>query len=248
MKILRRGAIIFLFIILAVLLGLWWRKEQHLKQAEIDKEKATIRLTFIEGWNWRDYEKYLTEQGLWTKDAPDLKGREGYLFPDTYLFNKSYPLNVLIKMMTDNFEKKITPELRQEIERQGKNLPEIIIATSLIEAEARTAEDRKLVADIIWRRLANNMPLQLDSTVNYVTGEKKPAISLKEQDIDSPYNTYKYKGLPPGPINNPGLESIEAAIYPQKNNYWYFLTGKDGKMYYAKNLEEHNLNKMKYLR
>lgn len=240
-------AIIFLIGLVGIL-GLWWRKIERLKQAEIAKEKATIRLTFIEGWNSRDYEKYLTEKGLWSKDAPDLKSQEGYLFPDTYLFNKNYPLDVLIKMMSDNFETKINDKLKAEMARQKKSMASIITVASLVEAEANTKTDRQMVADIIWRRLAADMPLQLDSTVNYITGGKKPAISLKEQEIDSPYNTYKYRGLPPGPINNPGLESIEAAIYPQKNSYWYFLTGKDGKMYYAKNLVEHNLNKMKYLR
>ena len=117
-----------------------------------------------------------------------------------------------------------------------------------MEAEAREEKDRLLVADIIWRRLAIGMPLQLDSTVNYVTGGKKPAISSAEQLIDSPYNTYKYAGLPLGPIDNPGLESIRATIYPEKNDYWFFLSGKDGVMYYAKNLAGHNENKNKYLK
>lgn len=282
---------LILFVILVVgFLGLWVRHEQRIEQAKIAKEKATVKLTFIEGWTLRDYQDYLIEKGLLKKDDSEFKNLvgevafdpsilikdyrlkvealpveqiinqrkflqdlpleslEGYLFPDTYIFNKNYPLESLVNMMLDNFEKKIKPEMQQEIKRQGKSLPEIIIVASLVEAEAREKEDRRMVADIIWRRFFNAMPLQLDSTVNYVTGNNKAAISLKEQDIQSPFNTYRNKGLPIGPINNPGLESIEATIYPLANNYWYFLSGTDGKMHYAKNLEEHNLNKIKYLK
>jgi len=248
MRSFKKVFIVLFLVGLVIGFGWWWRNEQRLKQAQINKEKATIRLTFIEGWDAKDYGKYLKEQGLGEEDSVDLTEKEGYLFPDTYIFNKNYPLKTLIKMMTDNFEQKVTSEMRQEIQKQGKSLASIITVASLVEAEANTKEDRPLVADIIWRRLAVGMPLQLDSTVNYVTGGKNPAISLKDQTIDSPYNTYKFKGLPPGPINNPGLEAIKATIYPVKNSYWYFLTGTDGKMYYAKNLEGHNLNKIKYLK
>ncbi|KKR48336.1 MAG: Aminodeoxychorismate lyase [Candidatus Magasanikbacteria bacterium GW2011_GWC2_40_17] len=284
---------VFLILIVVVAIGLfgfWLRGRQRVEQAKVAKEKATIKLTFIEGWTLRDYQDYLIEQGLLKKDDPEFKNLvgevafypsilikdyrlkaealpveqiinqrkflqdlsleslEGYLFPDTYIFNKNYPLESLVNMMLNNFEKKIPSEMQQEIRRQGKSLDQIITVASLVEAEARYKEDRQLVADIIWRRFSNAMPLQLDSTVNYVTGGKKPSISLKEQEVPSPFNTYKNKGLPVGPINNPGIESIEAAIYPLSNNYWYFLSGTDDEMHYAKNLDEHNLNKIKYLR
>ncbi len=254
------------------------------KLAEIitNPETAEMKLTFLEGWNLRDYGHYLEGLGLFQaeelhevvgfptvdyrfvkdmpvpldfvseftflQDKPRYLGLEGYLFPDTYFFKKHATIKQIVEKMLENFGRKLTPELRAEIKRQKKDIFDIVTTASLLEAEAREEEDRRLISDIVWRRLAIGMSLQLDSTVNYVTGGKKPAISSAEQLIDSPYNTYKYAGLPLGPINNPGLESIRAAIYPEKNDYWFFLSGKDGVMYYAKNLPGHNENKNKYLK
>lgn len=256
-----------------------------IKLAEIitNPETVEIKLTFLEGWNLRDYGHYLEGLGMFQaeelhelvgfsatdfrmllntptfekkpfdsidflQDKPQYATLEGYLFPDTYFFKKRATIKQIVEKMLENFGRKLTPELRAEIKQQKKDIFDIVRVASLVEAEARVKIDRRLVADIIWRRLDLGMPLQLDSTVNYVTGNKKSAISLAEQTIESPYNTYKYQGLPLGPINNPGLESILAAIYPEKNDYWYFLSGKDGAMHYAKNLQGHNENKAKYLK
>ncbi len=180
-------------------------------------------------------------------DKPKHVGLEGYLFPDTYRIGKQAKIEEVVIKLLENFGKKLTSELRAEITRQKKSIFEIVTMASLIEAEAKTKSDRRLVSDILWRRLDIGMALQLDSTVNYVTGAKKPAISLEEQKTESPYNTYKYPSLPLGPIANPGAQSILAAIYPEKNDYWFFLSDKAGAMYYAKNLKEHNENKTKYL-
>lgn len=182
------------------------------------------------------------------KDKPRYIGLEGYLFPDTYRFKKNATVEEIVRRLLENFNRKLTPELRAEIAKQGKTTFETVTMASLIEAEAKTETDRRLVSDILWRRLSIGMPLQVDSSVNYVTGEKKTAISSAEQRLDSLYNTYKYSGLPLGPINNPGLEAILAAIYPEKNDYWFFLSDKEGKMHYAKNLNEHNELKMRYLK
>ncbi|MDO8499350.1 MAG: endolytic transglycosylase MltG [bacterium] len=182
------------------------------------------------------------------KNKSACHGLEGYLFPDTYYLSKNISAEDATRIMLDNFDKKLTSDLRAQILRQGKTIEEIIIMASLIEAEARDERDRFIVSDILWRRLKVGMGLELDSTVNYITGAGKPAISLVEKETNSLYNTYKYRGLPPGPINNPGLEAIVAAIYPVPNDYWFFLTGRDGQMYYAKNLEEHNRLKYLYLK
>jgi len=104
-----------------------------------------------------------------------------------------------------------------------------------------------LVAGILWKRLENKMPLQVDATITYITGKKTTKISIEETQIDHPYNTYKYLGLPPGPICNPGLESILAALYPKKSDYWYYLSAPDGKTIFSKTLQEHNIAKAKYL-
>lgn len=182
------------------------------------------------------------------KDKPRYAGLEGYLFPDTYRVKKQATVEEIVRRLLGNFGRKLTPELRDEIRRQDKTIFEIVTMASLLEAEAKEEKDRRLIADILWRRLAIGMPLQVDSSVNYATGNKKPAISLAEQTIESPYNTYKYPGLPLGPINNPSLSSILAAIYPEKNDDWFFLSDKEGKMHYAKDLKEQEENKERYLR
>jgi UPF0755 protein len=115
---------------------------------------------------------------------------------------------------------------------------------SMLEKEVKTLDDKKIVSGILWKRMEIGMPLQLDSTVIYITGN--PNISTKDTKVDSPYNTYKYRGLPKGPISNPGIYSIIAAIYPTQTNYLYYLT--DGKPIYSETLDQHNAAKAKYLK
>lgn len=226
-----------------------------------------ITLTFIEGWNNKDYAKYLSDQGIaksedffamiqkkadWWNNYDFLVAKpkdldlEGYLFPDTYRVYRDASIREIIQKMLDNLAKKLTPELKQEITRQNKSINDIITLASILEKEVSTDSDRKLVADIFYKRLEAGMPLQADSTVNYASGKSVTQASADDLKIDSPYNTYKYKGLPPGPICNPGLSAIEAAIYPTKNDYWYFLTTPDGKVIYSKTHDEHVAAKAKY--
>jgi cell division protein YceG involved in septum cleavage len=172
---------------------------------------------------------------------------EGYLLPDTYrVYKNAKPEDVLKKIFT-NLEDKITPEMRAEMERQGRSLFEILTMASVVEKEAPKS-DMPVVADIFWRREKKNWALQSCATVNYITGKSDPAVSAKDKESDSLFNTYKYPGLPLGPISNPSIDAIKAALYPQKNNYWYFMTGTDGQMHYASTLEEHNYNVHKYLK
>lgn len=207
----------------------------------------------------RNYESGIMNYDF-LKDRREGATLEGYLFPDTYRIYKEVPKELrgeknteealaehIIKKMLDNFNRKLTADLREEIARQKKTIFEIITMASIIEREVRSDEDRAMVADIFWRRLQAGMPLQADSTVNYITGKYTTRASATDLQIDSPYNTYKYPGLPAGPIGNPGLSAIRAAIYPKPNNYWYFLTTNDGKVIYARNFEEHKANKAKYL-
>jgi UPF0755 protein len=216
-----------------------------LKQSSGD----SMRLTFIEGWNLRDIKKFLESKKI-PGDLYALTGEplskdslEGYLFPDTYNFYSNATAADVVARMRDNFESKITPEMRAEIKRQGKTLHEIITMASIIEVEVTRYADRQMVSDIMWRRLRNGWPLQMDSTVNYITGHKKPSVSLSEVELKSPYNTYKNKGLPPGPIGNPGIGAINAALYPTKNNYWFFLTTPDGVVKYATDFDGHKDNR-----
>jgi UPF0755 protein len=179
---------------------------------------------------------------------PKVVSYEGYFFPDTYRVYKDAKLEDVLNKVFTNLEKKITDEMRTEMNKQGKNLFQVLTMASIVEREANNATDMRLVADIFWRRHAKNWALQSCASVNYVTGKNVPYISLDDQKIDSPYNTYKYPGLPLGPVGNPGITAIKATLYPKTNSHWYFMTGKDGKMYYATTLDQHNSNVYNYLR
>ncbi len=181
-------------------------------------------------------------------DAPDAASLEGFLFPDTYHFSFTAGSQEVAGKMLDNFDTKLTPDLREEIKRQGKSIFDIVIMASLLEKEVKTLEDKKLAAGILWKRLKIKMPLQVDSTLNYITGKNKASASISDTKIDSPYNTYKYLGLPAGPISNPGLESIAASVYPESSGYLYYLSTTDGRTIFSKTLAEHNLAKAKYLK
>jgi UPF0755 protein len=173
---------------------------------------------------------------------------EGYLFPDTYRFYLETTAGEVIKKMLNNFSLKFTPEMREEALRQKKSIFEILIVASLVEKEANSEEDRRMIADIFWRRLAIGQPLQSCATINYILGTSKRRLSFEETRTPSPYNTYLHPGLPPGPINNPGLSSIKATLWPQKNDYWYFLATEDGKTIFSRTKEEHDAAKQKYLK
>lgn len=181
-------------------------------------------------------------------EIPEGGSLEGYLFPDTYRMYADATLEDVIAKILANFESKITATMKQDISAQHHSLYKIITMASVIEREVHTDADRPKVADIFWGRMNAGMPLQADSTVNYVTGKKIAAISSKDSRIDSPYNTYRYKGLPLGPISNPGIKSIHATLYPEKTPYVYFLTTREGEVKYGRTLDEHNLNKWNYLK
>lgn len=181
------------------------------------------------------------------KNLPKNSSLEGYLFPDTYRVTNDDP-KVLINQMVSNLETKIKPYL-SEIKKSGKNPHEVITMASLIEKEVVKQEDKRLVSDILWRRIKAGIPLQVDATVNYVTGRKNTDVLVSETEVDSPYNTYKYLGLPEGPISNPGIESIKAAINPKSNDYWYYLSKPETKeTIFSRTHKEHIQIKSKYLK
>jgi UPF0755 protein len=173
---------------------------------------------------------------------------EGYLFPDTYDFTPEMGAEGIARIMLDNTAAKIATLGQPVGDAQGMSLHEVLTLASIVEKEVRQPDTMKAVADIFLKRLDIGMALQADSTVNYVTGGDDPSISLEDRDnVDSPYNTYKYPGLPPGPISAPGLNAISAVINPTHNDYYYFLTTNDGQIYYARTHDEHVANKAKYL-
>jgi len=173
---------------------------------------------------------------------------EGYLFPDTYQFKSGQNTGEIIEKILKNFKNKVLINLQDKLKVSKFNLQDIIIIASILEKEVRSFEEKKIAAGILLRRLEDNNLLQVDSTLNYILKTGRNFLTGREIEIDSPYNTYKYKGLPPTPISNPGLESILAVLEPIKTDYYFYLTDKQGKAYFAKTYDEHLSNKRKYLK
>lgn len=236
----------------------------------VNKEK---NIKIIEGWKIADINKYLIDQAVITDDSflnlaknqitdwqfkiakpeflndlPVNSDLEGFLFPDTYrIFADAEAEDIIIKML-DNFDKKLTTEMREDIKNQGQTIYEIITMASVIEKEVKKAEDMKVVSGIFWNRIKNGQPLESCATLAYILGVNKKQYTLEDTEIISPYNTYKNKGLPPGPICNPGLNAINAAINPINTSYNYFLNRFDnGETIFSSTYEEHLKNKNKYL-
>jgi len=214
-----------------------------LKQIEerlSEKLARKISLSFLVGEFKNDFD--------FLEDVPSEAALEGFLFPDTYFFKINENEKEIVQKFLANFNKKLTPELREEIKSQKKSVFEIIIAASIIEEEVQTLEDKKLVSGILWKRLEAGKPLESCATIAYILGIDKWRYSFEDTRTESPYNTYLNPGLPPGPISNPGLESVLAALYPENSQYWYFLSTPEGETIFSRTLEEHNLAKARYLR
>jgi len=167
---------------------------------------------------------------------------EGYLFPDTYEIDYPITPEKIIKMALANFEIKVFSKIQQD------NFKEVLIMASLLEKEVRSYEDKQIVAGILWKRIKEEWPLQVDSTINYALGDFGAKLSLDDLQFESAYNTYRNKGLPPTPICNPGLESIQAAIDYTESPYWYYLSTKNGTTIFSKTFEQHKIAKARYLR
>ena len=191
------------------------------------------------------FEKY-NDQFSFLNDKPEYYGLEGYLFPDTYrIFNDSTIDDVLLKML-NNFDKKLDSAMRGEIKKQEKTIYEIITMASIIEKEAQKPTERAIVSSVFHNRLKKRMYLEACTTVKYALEQPTKKVYLNQLEVDSPYNTYKNFGLPPGPICNPGIESIKAAIYPAKTNYYFFVAKPDGSHEFTRNFEEHQKARVKY--
>jgi UPF0755 protein len=234
--------------------------------------KNEARLTVLEGWTMEEIGAALARAELMTAEQflaaakshdsreilPErsfsfLSGRpaqatlEGFLFPDTYFVSTTATPAQIIEKMLDNFDKKLTPDLREGIVRSGRSIFETVTLASIVEKEVRTDRDRALVADLFLRRLKIGMALQSDATVNYVTGKSLRQPTFEDTRVDSLYNTYLHRGLPPGPIGNPSLSSIKAVIFPVANDNFYYLNAPDGTTIFSKTYAEHLANKAKYL-
>lgn len=225
------------------------------------------QFTVIEGWTLREMAAYLEREGIvpagdfaavtgkkadWWDDYPVLASRprnvdlEGYLFPDTYRVFREATSTVIVQKMLGTMERKLSAGLRAQIARQGRSIHEVLTLASIVEAEVAKPEDRPVVAGIFLQRLERGIPLQADSTVNYVTGKRTSRASADDIAINNPYNTYKVRGLPPGPIGSASLDAIQAAVNPAPTRYLYFLTTPDGQTIFSQTFDQHVAAKVRY--
>ncbi|TEB17628.1 putative aminodeoxychorismate lyase [Pelotomaculum sp. FP] len=234
----------------------------------VDGRLAVQSITIPEGLNTAQVADLLAAKGLVNREkfisvvanqefpysflsrAPEGDKRlEGYLFPDTYNFNIGDSESAIVETMLKRFQREIDElGFAALAERNGMTLHQAVTIASLVEREAKADEERPLIAGVIYNRLKISMPLQIDATIQYALGENKPEIYYKDLEVDSPYNTYKNYGLPPGPIAMPGRPSLLAAVNPADTDYLYYVAKPDGYHAFATTLAQHNVNKEMYQR
>jgi UPF0755 protein len=236
---------------------------ERMIQGEITRRD--VKLTFPEGWTTRQMSERLTEKGfdgagfleLVEKPLPEWqtkykslashpaeKNLEGFLFPDTYYVLPEASAKDIVEKMLTNFDNKVSEAVQKDAASKRGSFYNTLIIASIVEEEGDNEEDRKMMADVFWKRLDQGMPFQSDVTVNYASGVHKQKLYLDDIALDNPYNTYKYAGLTPTPISNPGLQSIMAAVYPTPNPYLFFITEPGTKKaYYSETFQGHNQNR-----
>lgn len=221
-----------------------------LQIARRDHGLDPVKVTIPEGRNVREIAQILSEkipgfpEGTFLLQA---RQYEGYLFPDTYFIYPKTDSTTVIAQMRALFTKK-TESILNTKTAAPLSVSDIVIIASLIEREARGDDDRAMIAGVIFHRLEKGMPLQLDASVAYANGIPDNELNKAHFSVDSPYNTYVYRKLPPGPIANPGIKSITAALNPATTDYLYYLHDKNGTIHYAKTYPEHQKNISRYLR
>jgi UPF0755 protein len=227
-------------------------------------EVALVNVTFREGLTIREMADQFEGQGLGTAAAfreaaadtsliadldPAASDLEGYLFPETYAVSRHVTAAQLVRTMAERFTRVLTPDLRQAASDRGLTVRQLVTLASIVEKETGAANERPMVAAVYSNRLKTGMGLQCDPTVIYAlerAGRYDGNLRRDDLAFDSPYNTYRYAGLPPGPIAAPGKGSLEAAARPADVNYLYFVSRNDGTHAFARTLEEHNRNVQKF--
>ena len=227
-------------------------------------EVYVVNLTFPEGLNFREMAAIAESHGVGTaaefvaaaNDSsrinaldPAARNLEGYFFPDTYPVTRRTDTPRLIRSMVDRFEQVLTPEMRRAVEQRGLSIHQAVTLASIVEKEAARPDERPMVAAVYLNRFRLGIPLQCDPTVIYALQlAGKYTGNLRRDDLmfDSPYNTYRYPGLPPGPIASPGRAALDATIHPADVDYLYFVSRNDGSHAFARTLDEHNRNVQKY--
>ena len=161
------------------------------------------------------------------------------MFPDTFEVEDELSAKEILSLMTNDFDTRMTAGLRARAKEMDLSIYELVILASLVEKEARYDEDRPIIAQVFLKRLKMNMPLQSDTTIQYLLDAPKEDVTYADTEIDSPYNTYQHYGLPPGPIASPGMDAIEAVLYPADTDYLYFVADRQGHNHYSKTYDEH---------
>ncbi|MGE5619104.1 MAG: endolytic transglycosylase MltG [Sphingomonadaceae bacterium] len=239
--------------------------------------RPTPLVTVPEGWRAEEIAERMAARGIGSAEqfmavvrqgkstSPALAGLppgaslEGYLFPETYAIDNKTTPESMVARMVEQFESQFTPEMREKADRLGMTIHQIVILASVIEREAVIPSERPLMAGVFFNRLREGMPLQSDPTVQYALATADPQsraehgwwkreLTVQDLEIDSPYNTYRYPGLPAGPICNPGLASLRAAVEPESTDFLYFVAKPDGSHAFAATLDEHNANVATYSR
>ncbi len=220
-------------------------------------EASMVRFTIPEGFSVREIAARLDKEGVVSgkeflekaktfgpyrymqAHRQALYRAEGFLFPDTYEVEPGTTPEAIMQMMVHNFDERLTDKMRERAKKMDLSIYELITLASLVEKEARFEEDRPMIAQVFLKRLELNMPLQSDTTIQYLLDAPKEDVTYKDTEIESPYNTYQHYGLPPGPIANPGIASIEAVLYPADTDYLYFVADRGGHNHYSKSYNEH---------
>ena len=218
-----------------------------------------IKITIPEGSTSREIVSILVDKKLGNQDSyealisnpkefyndfkfleeDDITSLEGFLYPSTYYFDENSSEKEVLSTMLSQFNKVYTDKLRDRQKELNMTTEQVVNLASIVEKEAILDKDRPIIASVFYNRLKIGMPLQSDATIQYIFKERKKIVTYKDLEIDSPYNSYKNKGLPPTPISSPGIESIKATLYPEKTDYLYFVAKMDGGNNYSKNYEDH---------
>ncbi|WP_303840725.1 endolytic transglycosylase MltG [Selenomonas ruminantium] len=220
-------------------------------------ETTQVKFTIPEGFGVKEIAKRLDDEGLvdeqeflakakifapysYIEQDKDIRyACEGFLFPDTYILHDEPSVDGILQMMAEDFDQRLTPKMRKRAAELNLSIHDLITLASLVEKEAMYEEDRPIIAQVFFKRLKIGMPLQTDTTIQYLLDAPKEDVSIKDTKIESPYNTYQIKGLPPGPIASPGMAAIEAVLYPADTDYLYFVADRQGHNHYSKSYAEH---------
>jgi UPF0755 protein len=202
-----------------------------------------VRLTFPEGWTARQMAVVLETHGVTSAkdflEIVDKEKREGFLFPDTYFFEQGLDAHVIVSRLIERFREKVPKDFKERADAMKLSFGQLVTLASIVEREARVPQERPVIAGVFYNRLRKRWLLESCATVEYALGSWKPHLTYKDLAVDSPYNTYRHRGLPPGPICNPGAAALDAAAHPAKTDMMFFVADGQGTHRFSRYYDEH---------